>query len=407
MVRAGVEFDDLSNALTYEEVFNLGEKLTDLLWFFSVLSISGSEDRLKGFMFPLDAYYMGKVKDKYFEDYLLYRSGYMCISASDYLARQRIKNTDIEKPEEVEAFEEDDFIEQEVNEQEEDTYSSWGEDDDFIEQDVEELDEPEDDYGTWGNSEDDDFIEQDTEEEEEDEDTYGSWGNSEEEDDFIEQDSEDDEDNFGNWGNNEDDEDFVDQEVDDDEDSYSSWGSGESEVEDEGEDAYGSWGSEDYEDGEDNSEDEDYLDEEDDFSSWGNSDEEEDTFEDGEEELEDEDAFGSWGNQEEEDNFEEDDTDLEEDDTFSSWGSNSDEEDVDLDDDCGNGVSGCNGSLEGETGSRNTTSIAKTKYDYERESNVKTAQAIEMIANGILTRGGILKSKVVDRLKNSGENSDS
>ena len=458
-IRSGVELD-IKDIQDYEEIFYLGEKLSDLLWFYSVLEISGSEDRLRGFMFPLNSHYSSSIRDKYFEDYLIFKAGYMDISASDAIKRNKlneVKKEETFSPKEETPFipstvsflegiksryndeeeEEDEFIgESDSYDEEEEVFSNWGSDDDeeleydeFISHDSyeedefasEEDDEISDDYEL----EDDEFINyggEDTSEELED-DEFVSYGSSDEEyDEYL-----DDEDtSFGTWGNLEDiveeSEDSVEEPLEE-EDVFGSWGSSDeeepliedSEEEEYEEDSFGSWGSNDEDEiiETDDQDEEDY--EEDSFGSWGSQEEDEEPIINDEDDDYEEDTFGSWGNSEDDEepiSNNEDYSDEEyEDDTFGSWGS-----DEESSSNCEDLEGDAFGSWGGSSGtSTNTESIRtggtipkakKSKIEYEIESNEKTAKVIEKIANGLFSKGSLFKSKMVDKIKNMDENSD-
>lgn len=404
LIRSGVELniEDISD---YGDLFHFGEKLSDLLWFYSILEISGSEDKLKDFMFPLNSHYNTSLRDKYFEEYLLYREDYMRISASDLVFSGR-KEEDIwasissEKENSEEDIwgnilesslnEEDDLVEEvpwDINNsynsndslEIEDTLvnnsigsltkdykevnilktESFG-DDEFIiygdkedSTEVDDIEDEEDEFVNWGSS--DEGIEN----EEIEEDDFINWGSSDEE---VEEEIEEIEDDFINWGSSDDSVSEYEEEVSDEE--YA--------------DTFGNWGSDEYSDDIDDLSEEEYE-EEDTFSSWGSS-EESDAIEDGtEDEYEEEDLFGNWGSSEE---------------------TSTDSDELD-----GTGVVGRASTL-------NTSSIPsknmdgtnvkarKSKLEYEMESNEKTAKVIEKIATGIFSKGGLLKSKVSEKFKN-------
>lgn len=403
-IRSGVELE-LNNIQGYEDVFYLEEKLTDLLWFYSILEISGSDERLRGFMFPLNSFYMGKVRDNYFEEYLLYRAGYMEISTSDALLRNSLRGN--KKEDIVTPFEEDKVVAG-VQYEDEDgfiVYATDGsdsqddeEDDDFIEY----TDSDEDLFPEWspdedeedflepeGVSEDDEFIESSYDEE----DSFANWGSDDGGDEDL--DSEDDEEDlFPEWSYDEDtseelEEDYFEEQ--EDEDAFSNWGSDEEYEEDtldeysEDDDPFGSWGSDDEVEGTSD----EIIEDEDPFSSWGSGGEDEGYFEEDTSEELDEDPFGSWGSDEDDGAIEE-----EPQDPFSSWGSGDDED---------NTI---------EQKSVNTTNTAlntrkvKSKREMDIESVEKTAQVIDNIANKILLKGNSFKSRMVNKVKNMDRNEE-
>lgn len=414
LIRSGVELE-VSDIQDYEEIFYFGERMGDLLWFFSILEISGSEDKLRGFVLPLNSFYAGSLRDKYFEEYLIYKAEYMKISASDTVIKDKLdKNKCVSNNNNFNTgdIEEDEFVnyddeeagenkntdcnnEIESNDDEFIDYSS--EDDEFIDYSNEsvneeitsnddtssDLDYEEDEFLNWGST-DDEYVEDDSSSEMEDE--FLNWGSSDE--DCCEQDSsqEEEEDAYNSWGSNEDDEENYD---------FGNWGSDESEIgieevideideDDEDEDSFSNWGnsSDDEDIPEENLNDYANTEEEEDtFSNWGSSDETDDIIYE-----EEEDSFSNWGNS--------DDENIDEEDTFSNWGSdeNSDISDIDKSNDSNKKC--------------NSSSSKKTKLDYEIESNDKTAKVIEKIALGIVNKGNLLKLKVSEKFKNNNEIKD-
>lgn len=354
LIRCGVELE-VKDAQDYEEIFYLGEMLSDLLWFYSVLEISGSEDKLRGFMFPLNSHYKNSLRDKYFEDYLIYRAGYMEISASDAILRDKLQENKDKKEvtpmsstlefiktvqstnsgdeevdfgnwgssDEIDYLEDDDFVNYGNNEEEEfknnesgyTTNSTDTEDDEFIDYGDSEVDDDFVDYSNSSDVEDDEFINYSDNEKDDEfinyssEKDFGSWGN-------YEDDGEEEEEVFGSWGSLENEEvnpiDEISSIESEEEDVFASWGNSAEEDEDEfvstsdegDEDEFASWGSS----------DEDDL--ENDFGSWGSADSTQEVDDFG---NSDEDDFGNWGSS---DNSEEE----EDEDVFSSWGGDSEEE---------------------------------------------------------------------------------
>lgn len=450
-IRSGVELS-IKDIQDYEEIFYLGEKLSDLLWFYSILEISGSEDRLRGFMFPLNSYYKSSIRDKYFEDYLVYKAGYMEISASEAIKRNKLnevkeKLVPAEEPIPIpssvsflegikskytEEDEEDEFIgdseeivEDEAfanwgsntsDEEEEEVYSNWGNDDSEENNDLED-----DEFISYSSNEentedidldDDEFISYSTEDSEDTDEVFGSWGSDEE----IK--TEDEEDTFSSWGSSDKEEPIEDTNdySEDEEDAFSSWGSSDDEedeivdsvgeTDDYDEDTFASWGSSENEDEPIVNDEDEY--EEDTFSSWGSSDDEEDILSNNSDDDIEEDAYSSWGTSSDEEESTEDDYD---DDAFGSWGSDEESgtnsEELERNDfGSWGGSGGTSSDIESERIGGKTLPSKKSKLDYEIESNEKTAKVIEKIANGLFSKGNLFKSKVVEKIKNMDENSD-
>lgn len=423
-----LEVEDMQG---YESVFYMTEKLDWLLWYFSVMKIGGDPDSLNSFMFPLNSYYMSKIRDSYFEEYLLYKAGYMKISVSDALKREgvnkksqevvekkvveeasevledleqgssdegetKLKGTEDEK---IEIEEASTLVEDDYFDDDEDCFIVYTTDGIVRELDtsnskwfknssdtVEPEEDEEDDSSNWGNDEDDWDDSEESSEEGEDDDfsNFDNWGNDDEEDDewessapeVSEEDEEGDFSNFDNWGNN-DEEDEADEELDD-EDDFSN------------------------------------------FDNWGNDDEEDEESEEPVEEDEDDFSnFDNWGSAYDDEEDEEQPDDSDDEDLFSSfdnWGSDDDDEDEDdgvtpvnsavsSDGKSGRAVSNRGGSVEAVS-SGSTSKSSKSKEDYAWELNNRTAQTIEKVASKFLAKGGVLKSKVVEKIKTVDDYSD-
>lgn len=470
-----LEVEDLQG---YESVFYMTEKLDWLLWYFSVMKIGGDPDSLNSFMFPLNSYYMSKIRDSYFEEYLLYKAGYMKISVSDALKREGVNKKSQEVVEKTPEVLED--LEQGVSDEEETQLRGTGDEkieieeastlveDDYFDDDedcfivyttdgiVRELDtsnskwfknssDSEEDIGddasNWGNGEDDWDDSEESSEEGEDDDfsNFDNWGNDDEEDDewesiaseVSEEDEEGDFSNFNNWGSDDEDEEEIEEPNDDEDDDFSNfdnWGNDDEEdsddwgnsSDDEDDDFsnFDNWGNNDEED-----EAEEELDDEDDFSNfdnWGNDDEEDEESEEPVEEDEDDFSnFDNWGSAYDDEEDEEQPDDSDDEDLFSSfdnWGSDDGDEDEDdgvtpvnsavsSDGKSGRAVSNRGGSVE-VVSSGSTSKSSKSKEDYAWELNNRTAQTIEKVASKFLAKGGVLKSKVVEKIKTVDDYSD-
>ena len=91
LIQCGVEFP-VTPCMKYRELFELGCNLDSLLWFYSVLEISGSEDRLRGFFLPLDNHFKDKMKKVYYDEFQLFLKEYNKISVRSYLSNPKYKN---------------------------------------------------------------------------------------------------------------------------------------------------------------------------------------------------------------------------------------------------------------------------------------------------------------------------
>lgn len=91
LIQCGVEFP-VTPCMEYRELFELGCNLDSLLWFYSVLEISGSEDRLRGFFLPLDNHFKDKMKKVYYDEFQLFLKEYNKLSVRSYLSNPKYKN---------------------------------------------------------------------------------------------------------------------------------------------------------------------------------------------------------------------------------------------------------------------------------------------------------------------------
>lgn len=91
LIQCGVEFP-VTPCMGYRELFELGCNLDSLLWFYSVLEISGSEDRLRGFFLPLGNQFKDKMKKAYYDEFQLFLKEYNKLSVRSYLSNPKYKN---------------------------------------------------------------------------------------------------------------------------------------------------------------------------------------------------------------------------------------------------------------------------------------------------------------------------
>ena len=302
LIKCGVDLE-VKDISSYEEVFYFGEMLSDLLWFYSVLSIGGSDDRLRGFLFPInhinnDCNDTEELEDDEFISYVVLEE------VNDTNELEEVNDTNELEDDDTEELEDDEFISYSIFTEgivsKDEDYSvipRKGEEledgDYFIEYGIEDITEI-----TSEVLDSEEVINEVTPrkgEELEDGDYFIEYGILEE--DNYNEDEKEYEDEFSSWGDTDEDED-LNLIVEEYEDEFSSWGSSD---EEEYEDESPNWG---------NTEECIEEDNEDTFESWGSSDEEE--YED--EDLEDEDTLESWGNTDEgEDEYNDTDED------FSSW----------------------------------------------------------------------------------------
>lgn len=91
LIQCGVEFP-VSPCMEYRELFELGCNLDSLLWYYSVLEISGSEDRLKGFYLPLGNHFKDRMKRVFYEEFQMFLKDYNKLSVRSYLSNPKYKN---------------------------------------------------------------------------------------------------------------------------------------------------------------------------------------------------------------------------------------------------------------------------------------------------------------------------
>lgn len=349
LIKCGVDLE-VKDISSYEEVFYFGEMLSDLLWFYSVLSIGGSDDRLRGFLFPINHINNDCNDTEELED----------DEFISYVVLEEVNDTNELEDDDTEELEDDEFISYSIFTE---GIVSKGEDYSVIPRKGEELEDG--DYFIEYGIEDiteitsevldsEEVINEVTPrkgEELEDGDYFIEYGITEE--DNYNEDEEEYEDEFSSWGSS-DEEEY--------EDEFPNGGNTEECIEEDNEDTFESWGSDDDEDS---------------FSSWGSSDEndEEDEYE--------EDTFGNWGSSEENSS---DSEDLDRSD-FGSWGQSQ----------------YSSNTINNTTPNGGMSSEMKSKLDYEIESNEKTAMIIEKIATCIFSKGNLFKTKVSEKIKNLGD----
>ena len=318
LIQCGIEIDKpLSLESDYADVVSMESVLSDVVYFFKIMSITNSPIALQGFFLPLDELYSSKIrKETYLEFVNLVLPNYKKLVGDSGSSPYYEENFSDLGDDILDSMFEDEPLEQgEIEYSENGLYledllgasdfeeSSWGEEEDFddvenVQQDVSSEDLSESDSFPW---EEESFWEEENIPLEDEE---SSW--SEETDDGF------------SWNNEEDsiDESYEESPWADEDEEYkeTSWGDEDEESPWEDEDEESSWGDEDdgdveYSSGVDSEE-----------SSWGDDEEEfeESPYEDDEEEFEE----SSWGDDEEE--FEE--SPYEDEYEESSWGDDEEEE---------------------------------------------------------------------------------
>ena len=79
LIRCGVEVP-INPIDSYRDLFYEGIRLDNILWYYSVLAVSGSENALSGFILPLNGYYKERMRQLFYEEFLGYLPEYKKIS---------------------------------------------------------------------------------------------------------------------------------------------------------------------------------------------------------------------------------------------------------------------------------------------------------------------------------------
>lgn len=319
LIQCGVEVP-VTPIQDYFDVCMLESELDDILWFYRVLAVSGSEYALSEFFLPLNGYFREKMRSIYYQEFLDFLQDYKTIGVEELRSKYINSGGDAYKSSIVEEVEKDvplteeeslSFDVEEDNDEEETEEINWDEDEEKVEElewddeedEVEEEEEEDEqiDSPFGDNSYDherysphgiyiEDLIENEdlSEDEEEESDEDGLGGFYEDEEEFLPED--DDQDGLGGYEEEESDEDGLGGYYDEDEEESDEDGLG----------GYEEYSDEDglggYE------EDDDYSDED----GLGGYEEEEDYsdedglggYEEEEEEYSDEDGLGGYYDEE-------------------------------------------------------------------------------------------------------------
>lgn len=101
---------------SYEELFYLSEEIDQILWYYSILAIVNSRNKLKGFIFPLDTTYLSKMRSIFYAEYCDVQKDYSGISVESLQAKEEgVDNRFVEEGDEKDIF---DFFGEEENEEE-------------------------------------------------------------------------------------------------------------------------------------------------------------------------------------------------------------------------------------------------------------------------------------------------
>lgn len=89
LIQSGVEVP-VTDAESYEELFQLGLNLDEVLWYYKVLAITNSEYSLKNFFVPLSGYYKERMRSICYSEFLDFLKDYKSISAEDIIRKNLI-----------------------------------------------------------------------------------------------------------------------------------------------------------------------------------------------------------------------------------------------------------------------------------------------------------------------------
>ena len=103
LIQCGVEVS-ISPLSSYRELFYEADKLSQILWFYSIMGISDSPLALDGFLINLNGYYKEKMRQKFFSEFQDYYESYKNISTLASLAGEDKDDALDEDAEEFDLF---------------------------------------------------------------------------------------------------------------------------------------------------------------------------------------------------------------------------------------------------------------------------------------------------------------
>lgn len=103
LIQCGVEVS-ISPLSSYRELFYEADKLSQILWFYSIMGISDSPLALDGFLINLNVYYKEKMRQKFFSEFQDYYESYKNISILASLAGEDKDDALVEDAEEFDLF---------------------------------------------------------------------------------------------------------------------------------------------------------------------------------------------------------------------------------------------------------------------------------------------------------------
>ena len=97
LIQCGVEFP-ITSCEGYRDLYELSINLDSILWYYSVLEISGSEDRLIDFFIPLNIHYKSIMRNIFYKEFRDYLKEYNKLNVRSYIRNPKYKVKDLEKP---------------------------------------------------------------------------------------------------------------------------------------------------------------------------------------------------------------------------------------------------------------------------------------------------------------------
>ena len=94
LIQCGVGLP-LKDDYTYEELFELSEVIDQILWYYSILAVSNSRSKLKGFIFSLDDTYMSVMRRMLYSEYCETQKDYRGLFVEDLEAQGRVSSGNI------------------------------------------------------------------------------------------------------------------------------------------------------------------------------------------------------------------------------------------------------------------------------------------------------------------------
>ena len=126
LIQCGVDYP-IKPMNSYMELFTAGMRLDEVLWYYSILAVSGSKDALQNYFIPLSSHYKEKMRQVFYQEFTEFVSDYRKLSVGsillgDYSSPKGVEPKVFEDNEEIDLFEEDtpnvETVEEQVKEPE-------------------------------------------------------------------------------------------------------------------------------------------------------------------------------------------------------------------------------------------------------------------------------------------------